>query len=168
MDNKVLNDDFSRVKIQLRERTARRKCFWCKKHILKDGCDPGCQCTSCFFYNEIDLASDSAYSYKWLKNNMKFYKKLFYEGIFLERELIDKWKKGQQNTIDESGSKINDWFTDLEEKNSKNKLIPNDPEYYINNQIIPSVDKIFEALGYNINDLLKLKEQSELQTFFKK
>ncbi len=131
MDNKVLNDDFSRVKIQLRERSTRHKCFWCKKHILKDGCDFGCQCTSCFFHNEIDLASDSAYSYKWLKNNMKFYKKLFYEGVSLERELIDKWKKGQQNTIDKSGSKINDWFTDLEGKNNRNKLIPNDPEYYI-------------------------------------
>ncbi|MEK6973799.1 MAG: DNA-directed DNA polymerase [Nanoarchaeota archaeon] len=43
-----------------------------------------------------------------------------------------------------------------------------DSEYYTNNQIIPVVDKIFDALGYNVEELLKDKEQSNLKSFFKK
>ncbi|MBI2670655.1 hypothetical protein HYX18_01590 [Candidatus Woesearchaeota archaeon] len=51
-------------------------------------------------------------------------------------------------------------------------MLPNetedyDAEYYINNQIIPAVDRIFDALGYNIEELLKGKEQSSLKSFFK-
>jgi DNA polymerase I len=42
-----------------------------------------------------------------------------------------------------------------------------DPEYYINNQVIPAVDRIFEALGYSLEQLLAEKSQSNLQTFFK-
>lgn len=42
-----------------------------------------------------------------------------------------------------------------------------DPDYYINNQIIPAVDKIFDALGYNVEELLKDKEQSGLHEFFR-
>ncbi len=52
-------------------------------------------------------------------------------------------------------------------------MLPNetddyDADYYINNQIIPAVDKIFDALGYNVEELLKEKQQSDLQDFFKK
>lgn len=43
-----------------------------------------------------------------------------------------------------------------------------DPNYYINNQIIPSVERIFDALGYNVEELLKDKEQSSLDKYFKK
>lgn len=41
-----------------------------------------------------------------------------------------------------------------------------DPEYYINHQIIPSVEKIFEVLGYTKDDLLASKTQKKLESFF--
>lgn len=40
-----------------------------------------------------------------------------------------------------------------------------DAEYYINNQVIPAVGKIFEVLGVDINGLLESKEQSKLDRF---
>ncbi len=42
-----------------------------------------------------------------------------------------------------------------------------DADYYINNQILPAVDKIFEALGYSLEELLTEKSQSSLQSFVK-
>lgn len=41
-----------------------------------------------------------------------------------------------------------------------------DAEYYIKNQVIPAVEKIFEVLGYSKNDLLESKEQSKLGSYF--
>ena len=41
-----------------------------------------------------------------------------------------------------------------------------DPDYYINNQIIPSVERIFEALGYKKEDLTSDKKQSALGDYF--
>ena len=41
-----------------------------------------------------------------------------------------------------------------------------DPEYYIEKQIVPVVEKIFEVLGYTRDDLISLKEQSKLDSFF--
>ncbi len=41
-----------------------------------------------------------------------------------------------------------------------------DPDYYIKNQIIPSVEKIFEVLGYTKEDLLESLEQKKLGRFF--
>ncbi len=41
-----------------------------------------------------------------------------------------------------------------------------DPEYYINNQVVPAVEKIFEVLGCTKEDLLESKEQNKLQKFF--
>jgi len=43
-----------------------------------------------------------------------------------------------------------------------------DPDYYINNQIIPSVDKIFEIFGISKEQLLEKKEQSTLGSFMGK
>jgi DNA polymerase elongation subunit (family B) len=40
-----------------------------------------------------------------------------------------------------------------------------DPEYYINNQVIPVVDKILEVFRYKKEDLLEAKEQSKLGSF---
>ncbi len=42
-----------------------------------------------------------------------------------------------------------------------------DANYYINNQVIPAVEKIFEVLGYKKEDLLEHKEQKKLHKFFK-
>ncbi len=42
-----------------------------------------------------------------------------------------------------------------------------DPEYYINNQILPAVEKIFEVIGINIKEMLEGKDQSKLQRFLK-
>ena len=39
-----------------------------------------------------------------------------------------------------------------------------DPDYYINNQIIPAVGKIFEVLGYDINKIVE--KQTGLEKFF--
>jgi len=41
-----------------------------------------------------------------------------------------------------------------------------DPDYYINNQVVPAVEKIFEVLGYTKEDLLETKEQNKLEKFF--
>ncbi len=41
-----------------------------------------------------------------------------------------------------------------------------DSEYYINNQIIPAVQNIFEATGYAKEDIVKEKGQSSLNDFF--
>jgi DNA polymerase elongation subunit (family B) len=41
-----------------------------------------------------------------------------------------------------------------------------DPEYYINNQVIPSVESIFRVLGFEKDDLVKSINQSNLNKFF--
>ena len=41
-----------------------------------------------------------------------------------------------------------------------------DADYYINNQVIPSVERIFNVLGYTKEDLLEKKEQTKLAGFF--
>ncbi|MFC1698242.1 DNA-directed DNA polymerase [Nanoarchaeota archaeon] len=41
-----------------------------------------------------------------------------------------------------------------------------DPEYYINNQLVPAVEQIFNVLGYSKDDLLASKDQSKLDSFF--
>jgi len=41
-----------------------------------------------------------------------------------------------------------------------------DADYYVNNQVVPAVDKIFEVLGYTKTDLLEHKEQKKLEGFF--
>ncbi|MDO8741020.1 MAG: DNA-directed DNA polymerase [Candidatus Woesearchaeota archaeon] len=41
-----------------------------------------------------------------------------------------------------------------------------DPDYYIKNQVVPSVEKIFEVLGYRKEDFLESKEQHKLDRFF--
>ncbi len=40
-----------------------------------------------------------------------------------------------------------------------------DAEYYTNNQVYPSVEKIFSVLGYDIRSLLETEEQSKLGSF---
>ena len=82
-----------------------------------------------------------------------------------------KMKELGQNVV--PGSVISYIVIPGKGKISDRAMIPSetddyDPEYYINNQIIPAVDKIFEALGYNVEELLKDKEQSNLNSFFKK
>jgi DNA polymerase I len=42
-----------------------------------------------------------------------------------------------------------------------------DSEYYINNQVIPSVERIFEVLGYKKEDFVLKKGQSKLGSFIK-
>lgn len=41
-----------------------------------------------------------------------------------------------------------------------------DSDYYINNQVIPAVDRIFDVLGYDIKKSLEDKSQSTLSKFF--
>ena len=42
-----------------------------------------------------------------------------------------------------------------------------DSEYYVNNQVVPAVDRIFEVLGYTREDLFSKKDQSKLGSFIK-
>ncbi|MBI2558079.1 ribonuclease H-like domain-containing protein [Candidatus Woesearchaeota archaeon] len=41
-----------------------------------------------------------------------------------------------------------------------------DADYYINNQVIPAVERIFNVLGYKKEDILEMKEQTKLEGFF--
>ena len=41
-----------------------------------------------------------------------------------------------------------------------------DSDYYINNQVIPAVEKIFEVIGYSKDDLTASKHQKKLDKFF--
>ena len=41
-----------------------------------------------------------------------------------------------------------------------------DADYYINNQVVPAVERIFNVLGYKKEDLLEIKEQTKLEGFF--
>jgi DNA polymerase, archaea type len=41
-----------------------------------------------------------------------------------------------------------------------------DAEYYVNNQVIPAVEKILEVLGYDKDELIA-SDQSKLGAFFK-
>lgn len=41
-----------------------------------------------------------------------------------------------------------------------------DPEYYINNQVVPAVEKILEVFGFKKEDLLQEKQQSTLGSYF--
>ena len=41
-----------------------------------------------------------------------------------------------------------------------------DPDYYLQNQILPGVEKIFEVFGINVHDLFAEKAQSNLNKFF--
>ena len=41
-----------------------------------------------------------------------------------------------------------------------------DPSYYISNQVIPAVEKIFEVLGFSKKDLTESKSQNKLNKFF--
>ena len=40
-----------------------------------------------------------------------------------------------------------------------------DPEYYINNQVLPAVERILETVGFTDKEML-LKEQTELKKYF--
>ncbi len=41
-----------------------------------------------------------------------------------------------------------------------------DPNYYIENQVVPAVEKIFDVLGFKKEELLQHKEQKKLEGFF--
>jgi|TARA_B100001971_G_scaffold202585_1_gene216526 DNA polymerase elongation subunit (family B) len=41
-----------------------------------------------------------------------------------------------------------------------------DADYYINNQVVPAVERIFNVLGYTKEDLLETKEQTKLEGYF--
>ena len=71
------------------------------------------------------------------------------------------------------GSRIEFVITKKGDKIRDKARLPNevnqedyDPEYYINNQVVPAVEKIFEVLGYSKNDLVESKEQNKLSKFF--
>ena len=41
-----------------------------------------------------------------------------------------------------------------------------DADYYINNQVIPAVERIFNVLGHTKEELLETKDQTKLEGFF--
>jgi DNA polymerase I len=46
------------------------------------------------------------------------------------------------------------------------KISNYDPNYYIENQVLPAVGRIIEALGYSEQDILHKEKQSSLDAFF--
>ena len=64
--------------------------------------------------------------------------------------------------ITKNGKKIRDKARLPDEVTKKDY----DPDYYINNQVVPSVEKIFEVLDFTKDDLLEKKEQNKLDKFF--
>ncbi|MBW3013201.1 DNA-directed DNA polymerase [Candidatus Woesearchaeota archaeon] len=67
-----------------------------------------------------------------------------------------------QYIITAKGTKIRDKAREVHECTKEDI----DAEYYIENQIVPVVEKIFEVLGYTRDDLIALQEQSKLDSFF--
>jgi len=65
--------------------------------------------------------------------------------------------------ISQHGDKIRDKAKFPSEVTSKDY----DPYYYINNQVVPAVEKIFEVLGYSKEELLSKPGQKKLDKFFK-
>ena len=41
-----------------------------------------------------------------------------------------------------------------------------DADYYIHNQVVPAVERIFDVLGYKKEELLETKDQTKLEGFF--
>jgi DNA polymerase I len=46
------------------------------------------------------------------------------------------------------------------------KISNYDPNYYIENQVLPAVGRIIESLGYSVQDILHKEKQSSLDAFF--
>jgi len=80
----------------------------------------------------------------------------------------------QQKGIDvDAGTLIKYIVVQGNEIVSKRSRIPEDvdegeydPEYYINNQVIPSIERIFNVIGINKEELTEDKDQSKLGSFF--
>lgn len=64
--------------------------------------------------------------------------------------------------IVEGKEKIRDRARLLQEVKGKDY----DADYYINNQVVPAVEKIFNVFGFDVKELLEIKEQSKLKKFF--
>ena len=64
--------------------------------------------------------------------------------------------------ITKHGKKIRDKARLVDDVSQKDY----DPDYYINNQVVPAVEKIFEVLGYTKEDLTESKSQDKLDKFF--
>ncbi|MCH8903565.1 MAG: DNA polymerase, partial [Bacteroidetes bacterium] len=41
-----------------------------------------------------------------------------------------------------------------------------DADYYINHQVVPAIERIFEVFGYKKEELMETKEQTKLEGFF--
>ncbi|HZX44888.1 MAG TPA: DNA-directed DNA polymerase [Candidatus Nanoarchaeia archaeon] len=72
-----------------------------------------------------------------------------------------------------AGSQINFVITKHGERIRDKAKLPDevtqddyDPDYYINNQVVPAVEKIFEVLGYDKKELVESHEQNKLSRFF--
>ena len=105
--------NFDEVKDRLKETYKTRKCRWCKKPCKE--CDPKCNCFYCKFEDNYDLVvGDYQHIKDWIMSNLKFFKKLYREGLAEEDVLIRKWKKRQLFTIERTGTRILDWTTDNE------------------------------------------------------
>ena len=73
---------------------------------------------------------------------------------------------GPGSTIEFVITKSGDKIRDKAKLPSEVSQTDYDPDYYVNNQVIPAVEKIFEVLGYTKEDLSENKEQDKLDKFF--
>ena len=95
-------------------------------------------------------------SYDQVGPHVAVAKKMQQKGINVGMGTLIKYIVVQGNDIVSKRSKIPE---EVEEGEY-------DPEYYINNQVIPSVERIFNVLGYSKEELMESKDQSKLGSFF--
>ncbi len=106
--------------------------------------------------------------YKQLTRKIKDYESIGPHVAAAKKALVNgiKFEPGQtiQYIISKNEGSISDRAYTIDE--FKKKGLQYDDDYYINNQVIPAVQKIFEVLGYSKEELIG-KIQMTLEGFFK-
>ena len=106
--------------------------------------------------------------YKQLTRKIKDYESIGPHVAAAKKALANgtKFEPGQtiQYVISKNDGSISDRAYTIDE--FKKKGLQYDDDYYINNQVIPAVQKIFEVIGYSKEELIG-KVQTTLEGFFK-
>ena len=113
-----------------------------------------------------DVPTDQMVIYTRLQKNIEDYESIGPHVAVAKRLKNEGYDVGAgtmiRYVIGTEGDKIRDKARLLEEIEDRNY----DQEYYINNQIIPVVEKIFEILGFSKEDLVASLDQKKLDRFF--
>ncbi len=92
-------------------------------------------------------------NYELIGPHVEVAKKMRNKGIFVGVGSVIKY------VVTEGSGRIRDRASVVDDAKSY------DADYYINNQILPAVERIFDVLGYKKEDLISGKEQSKLGDF---